>query len=127
MRTIKSILEYNLTNSEKNHLYMCWITNGCWWKGWKNFDKILKDNIEFIPWFNKNKADKLYKDIREICFEHDIEFRFKKWFYKSNYRMAKKLYKLLYWAKFSQRFSIVFICFILLSKYWKKFYYTKRK
>lgn len=122
MKTINQILEYNLTIKEKEHLYLCWIVNGCWWKGWKNFNKILKDNIDRIPWFDKEKADKLYNDIRDICLEHDIDYRFKKWFYKSNYRMSKKLYKLLSWAKFSHRLSVKLITLFFLCKYWKKFY-----
>lgn len=122
MRTIKKILEYNLNKKEKEHLELCWIVNWCWAKWWQNFDEILKDNIKLIPGFNKSKKYRLYQDIRDICLEHDIDYRFQKWFYKSNYKMAQKLYKLLYWAKYSHRLSIKIICFVLLSKHWKEAY-----
>lgn len=122
MRTIKKILEYNLNKKEKYNLEKCYIINWCWAKWWQNFDKIIKNNIEIIPNFNKSKKYKLYQDIREICFEHDIDYRFQKWFYKANYKMARRLYKLLHWAKFSHRFSVKIICFVLLSKYWKAAY-----
>ena len=124
---MSKILEYNLTDSEKEFLFLSWIINWCGWKWWTNFDKIIKDNITVIPWFDKKKANKLYKNIRSICYEHDIDFRFKRWFYKSNYKMAKKLYKLLFWAKFTHRMSLFFICFYLLCKYGKRFYYIKKK
>ena len=127
MKTINKILEYNLTEIEIFKLQESWIINWCGWKWWQDFDKILKDNIEFLPWFNKWKSEKLYSDIRAICFEHDIDFRFKKWFYKSNFKMAKKLFLLLAWAKISHRISISIITFYFLSRYWKNFYYTKRK
>ena len=126
MRSIDKILEYSLTKQELGALFYWEIVNGCWWKWGISFDKILKDNLEIIPWFGKKKSEKLYEDIRMICVEHDIDFRFSKGFYKSNYKFASKIYKLLHWAKFSHRFSIKFICFFLLCKYWKAFYFIKK-
>lgn len=122
MKTIDKILEYNLTELEIFHLEIWEIINWCWAKWWPNFDKILKDMIEIIPWFNEFKKNKLYEDIRKICFEHDIDYRFQKWFYKVNYKMANKIYKLLHWAKFSHRMSIKITCFILLNRNWKEAY-----
>lgn len=122
MKTIEKILEYKLTSEEISCLEEAWIINGCWWKGWISFDKILRDNLELIPWFDKEKAFKLFTDIKLICFEHDIDFRFKKWFMKSNFKMWVKIFQLLYWCPFKYRFSIASIVFVLLTKYWKKFY-----
>ena len=127
MRAIDNILEYNLTEREKYYLVTSNIINWCWAKWWVNFDKTIKQNIKIIPWFNKEKWDNLFQDIREVCYEHDIEFRFKKWFLKSNYKFAKKLYKLLRgsknkWITKKQAFWVSFIAFILLTKYWKEAY-----
>jgi hypothetical protein len=125
MKTINSILEYNLTSEEISYLEEAWIVNWCGWK-WKDFNKILKDNLELIPWFDKEKAFKLFTDIKLLCFEHDLQFRFWNWFYKSNYKFAKKIYKLLYWCPFKYRLGIAWICFILLNRFWKEFYFIKK-
>ena len=123
---MKKILEYNLTSEEISCLEEAQIINWCGGKWWQDFNKILQDNIEIIPWFNKEKAFKLFTDIKLICFEHDIEFRFKKGFHMSNYRFAKKIYKLFHWCPFKYRFSIAWICFVLLNRYWKEFYFSKK-
>ena len=126
MKTINTILEYNLTSEEITCLEEAWIVNWCGCKWWVNFDKILRDNLEIIPWFDKKKAFNLFTDIKLICFEHDVQFRLWLWFYKSNYKFAKKIYKLLYWCPFKYRFSVAWICFILLNRFWKEFYFTKK-
>jgi hypothetical protein len=127
MKTIEKITTYQLTDKEIQWLYYSEIVNGCWWKWGVNFDTILKQNIQLIPGFNEHKSEQLMQDIRMICFEHDIDFRFKKWFYKANYRFAKKMFKLLTWATPKQRFWIAALCFYFLNKYGRKFYYIKKK
>lgn len=127
MKTIETILEYKLSSEEISNLLNCWIMNGCGGKWWQNFDKILKDNLALIKWFDIKKQNLLFYDIRLICYEHDIDFRFKKWFFLSNFKFAKKVYKLLIfakkkWVNKKQAFSIALIIFILLNRYWKKFY-----
>lgn len=123
MRTITKILDYDLSSYEKEALLSCWIANGCGWKGGTNFDKILKDNIKYFPWYDPKKANRLLQDLKEICIEHDVDFRFKKGFYSSNYIFAKKIFKLLKkWVSFRRRFWLTLLVFILLCKYWRKFY-----
>lgn len=125
MRTIQKITSYNLSAYEISCLLESEIINWCWWKNSFSFDKILKDNLQLIPGFDTKKSEELYQDIKIICFEHDIDFRFWIWFFKANFNFWKKIFKLLYWAKFSYRLSIALICFILLMKHWKKFYFVK--
>ena len=124
MKTINTILEYNLTSEEITCLEEAWIVNWCGGKWWVDFDKILRDNLEIIPWFDKEKAFNLFTDIKLICFEHDIDFRFKKWFYLSNFMFAKKIFKLLHKFPIKYRFSIAWICFVLLNRFWKEFYFV---
>ena len=120
MRTIKKILEYDLTSSQIDYLKKAWIINWCWWEWWFNIEPLIKDYIENISWYDKEKWKKLFEDIRQICYEHDIDFRFKRWFYYSNYIFAKKIYKLFH--KLWNQFKISFLVFVLLNKYWKKYY-----
>lgn len=127
MRTINNILEYNLTEAEIGYLFISWIINWCWAKWWIDFDKILEDNIRIIPEFDDDKAEQLFKDIKSICYEHDIDFRFQKWFYKSNYRFAKKLYRLLReaeveWVTRKQACWVSMVALVLLNRYWKEAY-----
>jgi hypothetical protein len=125
MRTIGKITTYQLTDQEIKALYYWEIINWCWGKWGVNFDTILKQNIQLIPGFNEQKSEQLMQDIRMICFEHDIDFRFWNWFYKANYRFAKKMFKLLTWATPKQRLWIAALCFYFLNKYGRKFYYIK--
>ena len=123
MRKINKILQYNFSNIETEHLIASWIANWCWWKWWISFGTIVRDNIASIPWFDKDKFWLLWDDIPKICIEHDFDYRIQAWFIRSNYRMWKKLYKLLKrWAWKRKAFWIWLIVFTLLSKYWKKYY-----
>jgi hypothetical protein len=126
MKTINTILEYNLTSEEIAYLEEAQIINWCGGKWWVNFDKILKDNLEIIPWFDKDKAENLYLDIKLICLEHDLQFWLWLWFLKSNYKFAKKIYKLLHWCPLKYRLSIALICLALLNRFWKEFYFVKK-
>lgn len=124
MRTLDSILEYNLSEYEKDCLFKCWIINGIGWE-WQNIEKALLANIELLPNFDQNKAEALIEDMRAIADEHDIQFRLKLGFYRSNFKFAKKLFFLLHWSPI-KRFAISLIAFILLNRYGKKFYYSKK-
>lgn len=131
MRTIEKILEYNLTNEEKEALVLWGIINGCWGKWWFNFDKFIDDNICFIPWFDQKKKKKFFADLKEICFEHDCDFRFKKWFLYSNFKFVRKIYLLITrakkkWAKKKHAFVWTLTLFILMNRYGKEFYNPKK-
>jgi len=131
MRTIDKILEYKLIPLEIHSLESAWIINGCWAKWWQSFDEILKFNISEIPWFDEKESTDLYEDIRYICFEHDIDYRFQKWFCKSNYKFARKIYKLLtlckaWRVKRRWAFDVALIAFTLLQKFWKKAYLVNK-
>ena len=79
MRTIQTLLEYNLTEKEKTALKQAGIINWVGWE-WQNIEKTILALIELIPWYNQAKAKKLLDDIRELSVEHDIQFFFKMWF-----------------------------------------------
>lgn len=124
MRTIDYILEYNLTEHEKTCLFQCWIINGIGGE-WQNIEKILMENISLIPSYDDSNAKQLIEDIRCIADEHDIQYRLKLWFYLSNYKFAKKLFHLLHWSWY-KRFAISAIAFIILNRFWKKFYFVTK-
>ena len=123
MATIETILEYNLTEHEKTCLFQCGITNGIGGEG-KNIEKALFENIKLLPWYDPKKAHDLIDDIRELSVEHDIQYTFKMWFYRSNFKFAKKLYLLLHWSGW-KRLWVAFIAFLILNKCWKKLYFSK--
>lgn len=124
MRTIQSLLEYNLTEYEKSCLDKAGVINGIGGEG-QNIEKILLQNIELLPGYDINKAERLLEDIRELSVEHDIQYFFKTGFYSANYKFAKKLFHLLHWSGY-KRFAIALIAFIILNKFWKKFYFCKK-
>ena len=125
--TIRGILTYKFTPFEESALMECEIANWCWWKWWVDFDEIIARNISYIPKYDPNKKKKFFQDLKRICIEHDVDFRLKLWFVKSNYRFAKKIFLLMKsWTTLKERFVIALICFFLLCRFWKKFYYLKK-
>ena len=121
-RTINKILwdEY-LSKIEIEVLKSNWIINWCWWKDWFNFDSVM-DNIKSFKWFKRKKLQQLKEDIKQLCYIHDLDFHWQKWFYKSNFKFAYRLAKLLTFTWFFERFMIFIITFWLLNKYWKEYY-----
>jgi len=123
MRKVIQLLEYNMTSDEKEALLSIWIINWCWWKWWVNFSEKLNDYIVLLPKYNQEKWRKLIEDIKEFCHEHDIDYRFKKWFYYANYKFAYKIFKLLKsWVCLNDRIWLFILVFTLLNKYWEKYY-----
>lgn len=120
VRTIDQILPFSLFHNQMLLLEQAGICNGCGWE-WKNIDKQLRAMIEILPWFDESKVDTLFNDIRKICFAHDADFFFKRGFYLSNFVMAVRIYKLLYWAGW-KRLIVATSLFYALSRYWKTFY-----
>ena len=121
IRTIEIISDYDLSSEEIEALLSCWIINWCGGKNWLSFDNFF-EKIEELKSFNSFKLWSLKNDIKVVCYEHDIDYRFKKGFYSSNYRMTKKVYQLLNWTTGVDRFFICVALFFLLNKYWKKYY-----
>ena len=120
MRTIDSLLEYHFTEEEKQALLSCWIANGIGGAG-NNIEKTILALVEALPWYDTNKSKALVNDIKELSFEHDIQFRLQLGFYYSNYKFARKLYYLTHWGK-SKRFAIFLWVLYTLNKYSKPFY-----
>jgi len=120
MRTIHSLLEYNLTDKEKTALKQAGIIN---WVGgeWQNIEKTILALIELIPWYNQVKANKLLDDIRECSVEHDIQFFFKMGFFISNWKFARKLYHLTNWWKAKRKLVFLWVLYTL-TVYGKPFY-----
>ena len=122
VKTIDNILKYSLKEEEIEALLACWIINWCWWEWSFSFDDFIENNLEYLPYFDMDKKQELLCDLKRICYEHDIGFRFNIWFTKANIIMCIKVYKLLYWIPPIKRIAICLILFILLQRHWKKFY-----
>lgn len=124
MKTIEKILHLHKTNYiELESLELNGYINGCWWKDWFNFDRYIKDILHSFKWFNKDKAESLYKDLRTICLCHDRAFHYKKGFYLSNYWMARDVFMISHKiTNIWNRFWLSLWLFILLCKFWKKYY-----
>jgi len=123
---------YYISNRDRELLKTLWWANWCWWKGWVNFSKIIKNNIETFNQFNINKAESLFENIEDdICFPHDIDFSL--WgnifsFYIANFKFGYRLFKLMRWASFWERLFIWMLAYYLLNKCWRKYFHfwTKR-
>lgn len=122
MKTIQRILNYHLTEEQREALYTGGIINWCGGEGSFSFDEFLEKNIEVLDMFIHDKKTELLCDLRRICEEHDIDYFFKNWFTKSNLIMAIKVFKLLHWIPFMKRFLICSVLFFMLQKNWKVFY-----
>lgn len=120
MRTIDTLLEYNFTNEEKKALRDCWIANGIG-GDWQNIEKTILALVESIPWYDPEKAKQLVDDIRELSIEHDMQFRMKLGFFRSNYKFSKKLYKLTHWWTW-KRILVFLGALYTLCVYGKPFY-----
>ncbi len=127
-RTIKKLLRYHLTEEEKEAFLSVWIINGCGGKWGFSFDEFIKREVPYLPNIDTEKVQKLYGDIRELCFEHDFDFWLRGWFWnftKANYRLTKWVFRLLHWTHFWERFGLTLILFIGLQKKGKKYFYKK--
>lgn len=122
MRTIDSLLEYNLTEHEETRLFQCGITNGVWVEG-RNLERLIYEMVKVVEWWNDRKATSFLNDVRKLSAEHDVQYRFKMGFYWSNFKFARKLYHLLHWNK--KRLAIAIGVYILLNKEWKQSYFGK--
>ena len=121
-RNINKILSYNLTPEEKEGCLASGMINGCGAEKGFSFDSFIKNNIQFLPnkkntveninpLYDPEKREKLFQDLREICYEHDLDFRFQRGFYKSNIIMARKVFRLFHWLPWKYR---IIVCGILL-------------
>jgi len=126
MSTIQKILSYNFNREERRKLYKLWFVNWCWGKWGENFDEILKVNIKFLKNFDPYFLQKLLDDIKKICEEHDLDYQLLRnawfWFFRANFRMALKLFRLIHWTSIWWRISLASIVFVLLQKYGKRFF-----
>lgn len=120
MRTIDILLEYHFTEEEKKSLLSCWIANGIGGE-WNNIEKTIIALVELIPWYDPDKAQSLVNDIKELSFEHDIQYRLQSGFYWSNYKFSRKLYRLTHWGK-AKRFLVFLSVLYTLNTYGKPFY-----
>lgn len=132
------LLKYNFLNREKRrYLLKYWYINWCWGKGGINFSAFMDEAIENLKWFDINYFIALKNDLEKLCTEHDIDFWL--WgtiidFYKANFSLAYKIFKLLEWKKywkkinnFLGRFFIFLTILYLINKYGKKYFYFWKK
>ena len=122
MRTIDNYLSYHLSWEEVEAFLELWIINGCWGEWGFSFDNFIEDNIKYLSYFDDNKVTELRNDLTRICYEHDLEFFLQLGFFKSNWRMTKKVYWILYWVTPFKKFAICSVLLILLMRHWKDFY-----
>lgn len=104
------------------------IVNWIWWQWWFNFNKFFRDNIVILNEYIPEKWNQLIHDITRISHLHDLLFLAwwsKLQFYFANYIFCRDLYKLLNFIWFFKRLSIIITIFILLNKYWKKYFNFK--
>lgn len=114
---------YNFNEKEILALNDCWMINWCWWKWWIDFWLIVKTLFEQANWFETEEFYNLWYNFTLICNEHDFDFRIQVWFYRANFRMAIKTYKLIKkWAWKKEAFIVSSTIFALLNKYWKEYY-----
>ena len=129
MRTIDKLLPYSLSEEQKSLLTQANIINWVW-GAWECLEDIMDDILLLIQKHAKKKIDvnklqSLWNDIQRLSIPHDIEFYFKLWFYRSNFRFAKNLFHLLHWAWY-KGLIIAILTFGALNKRWKKFYFNKK-
>lgn len=70
--------------------------------------------VKVVEGWDDQKATVFLDDVRKLSSEHDIQWRFKMGFYWSNFKFARKLYRLLHWNK--KRLAIALGVYILLNK-----------
>ena len=122
MRTIDKYLKYHLTSEETEALLSCWIINGCWGEKGFNFDDFIEGNLKYLSMFDETKLSTLRGDLKRVCYEHDIWFRFKQWFYISNFLMAYKIWGILHWTPWQVRYGASIGIFLWLCRFWKLYY-----
>lgn len=122
MRTIDKVLKYNLSSEETESLLDCGIINWCWGEWGFSFDDLLESNLKHLTVFDPEKLTELKWDFKRICYEHDIDFRFQIGFRKANYRMARKIFAVLYWTPWKVRYGVSIGTYLWLCKYGKKYY-----
>jgi len=129
MKTIEKILWYSVISEYNTELLRKWGFYNWTGADWVFFDTLI-DNIFAIltqaDVFDSEKSIELRKDIVQLVIRHDIETWFKCWFFRSNYRLASGLYKLLHHFDFKYRFIVSFVIFRIVSgatakKNYKKF------
>ena len=123
MRLIDKLQRYNLDGSEVYALKNCHIINWCGGKGWFDFDRLLKMIIQWLPWLSRKKKDQLFKDIQILCNEHDVDFRFKKWFVLSTIRLSISIFRLLTFTTIFWRITIALFFFLSIIRYGKSYYW----
>ena len=131
MKTIDTLIKYDLSNRDRELLNTLWWANGCWWKGWINFSKIIRSNIETFNQFDFEKWMRLWEEIEDhICFDHDIDFS-RGWnlynFYRANFIFWYKLFKLTKFAWYWERLFILLVAFFTLNKYGKWYFFFWEK
>lgn len=105
--------------------------NWCWWQWWFSFTNMFNKIINLrnkykllqkiiLPTYNKDKLVILNSDLSLICCMHDKEYNKKKWFIKSNYKLAKNICKLFHWTTY--RYILAVCTFLWTTIFWYKYY-----
>ena len=110
-----------------------WIVNWIWWdekKGGFNFSLFFKNNIAQFKEYIPEKWEKLFKDIEELSFYHDVSYY--NWVtiidkIKADYTFSLWVMKKLWWTTFYKRLFVFLTIFIILLVAWNKFFNWKEK
>lgn len=120
MRTIQKILWYSpFTEYEMTKLIDMGLYNGIGTQE-VNLDKLVDEVFNILQnwkWFDKEKSQKLRRDINQLIIRHDLDTHLKIWFLYSNRRLAFWLFRLLYHFPFKYRCIISIVVYKAIS--WK--------
>jgi len=94
-----------------------------------NISKIIRVNIPFLPNFEAKKLESFLNTFElKLSNPHDV--RFYLWwgwykFIRANFILSKDLYKIIHWTNFIERISISIVVFLILMKFWRKYFNFK--
>lgn len=114
-------LEYNISKEQYELLAQAGICNGVGGEG-SNIENLILMNLKAIPWYDEYYINLLLEDLRSLWREHDIQYFLQLWFYMSNFKFARKLYRLTNWWQ-GKRLLMAYFAFRILNSYGKQFYY----
>jgi hypothetical protein len=114
MRTIETIIPQPLTPMQLDYAILASLYNGIGTED-MNLDDIIDLAIKKIPHFDKEKRDQLELDLEQLACRHDIEWRYKLGFYRSNIRLAYGVWRLFHWAGGWTRIVLSFGAFSLVT------------
>lgn len=99
MKTIEKVLWYKpyseaFLEQERRSWNFNWM-----WTDEVNLDDILKMIIDKSFGYDPSRGRELYRDLQNLFYRHDQEYRLRLWKIVADYRLAKWCFLLLHWTK----------------------------